>query len=105
MTKNKLVIQDQGTVKYNLGQVESAKVQLSYCYISSPISGRVGLRLVASGNLVASGTPIRTGPSMSPASILRGGNLEDHIHEDLRDWKTPAGKNPFEGARGDPHRH
>jgi len=47
-----LVHQDQGTVKYDEGQVASAKVQLDYCYIRAPISGRVGLRLLDPGNIV-----------------------------------------------------
>lgn len=47
-----LTHQDEGTVKYDQGQVDNAKVQLGYCRIVSPISGRVGLRLVDSGNIV-----------------------------------------------------
>jgi membrane fusion protein, multidrug efflux system len=47
-----LTHQDEGTVKYDQGQVDNAKVQLDYCRITSPISGRVGLRLVDQGNLV-----------------------------------------------------
>jgi multidrug efflux system membrane fusion protein len=47
-----LVHQDQGTVKYDEGQVASAKVQVDYCYVRAPISGRVGLRLVDPGNVV-----------------------------------------------------
>ena len=49
-----LVEQDGGTVKYDQGQVDSAKVQLGYCRITSPISGRVGLRLEDPGNIVQS---------------------------------------------------
>jgi membrane fusion protein, multidrug efflux system len=49
-----LVQQDEGTVKFDQGQVASAKVQLAFCRISSPISGRVGLRLVDPGNVVLS---------------------------------------------------
>jgi multidrug efflux system membrane fusion protein len=49
-----LVDQDTGTVKYDQGQVENAKVQLGYCHITSAISGRVGLRLVDAGNIVQS---------------------------------------------------
>src|SRR5438552_10019416 len=33
-------------------QVDNAKLQLTYCRITSPISGRVGLRLVDPGNIV-----------------------------------------------------
>lgn len=47
-----LVNQDAGTVKYDQGQVENAKVQLGYCHITSPVSGRVGLRLVDAGNII-----------------------------------------------------
>jgi len=50
--QEKVVLQDQGTVKNDEGTLEYDKVQLSYCRISSPISGRVGLRLVDPGNLV-----------------------------------------------------
>lgn len=46
------VHQLEGTVKNDLGLVESAKVQLVYCKITSPITGRVGLRLVDPGNVV-----------------------------------------------------
>jgi membrane fusion protein, multidrug efflux system len=46
------VHQLEGTVKNDQGLVDSAKVQLVYCKITSPISGRVGLRLVDPGNVV-----------------------------------------------------
>jgi multidrug efflux system membrane fusion protein len=47
-----VVHQDEGTVKYDEGQVANAKVQLAYCYMRSPIFGRVGLRLVDPGNVI-----------------------------------------------------
>jgi membrane fusion protein, multidrug efflux system len=50
--QEKLVLQDQGTVKNDEGTVQYDQVQLDYCHITSPISGRVGLRLVDPGNLV-----------------------------------------------------
>jgi multidrug efflux system membrane fusion protein len=80
--QEQLVVQDQGTVKYDLGQVENAKVQLSYCYISSPISGRVGLRLVDSGNLVASGTssPLLVVTQLQPITVVFNVS-EDHLGE------------------------
>jgi membrane fusion protein, multidrug efflux system len=76
------VVQNQGTVKFDLGQVENAKVQLSYCYISSPISGRVGLRLVDSGNLVASGTssPLLVVTQLQPITVVFNVS-EDHLGE------------------------
>jgi multidrug efflux system membrane fusion protein len=50
--QEKIVLQDQGTVKNDQGTVNYDQVQLSYCHITSPISGRAGLRLVDPGNVV-----------------------------------------------------
>jgi multidrug efflux system membrane fusion protein len=50
--QEKVVQQDEGTVKNDRGMVDNAKVNLEYCTISSPIDGRVGLRLVDPGNIV-----------------------------------------------------
>src|ERR1041384_7123622 len=46
------VHQLEGTVKLDQGQIDTARVNLAYCQITSPISGRVGLRLVDPGNIV-----------------------------------------------------
>jgi multidrug efflux system membrane fusion protein len=54
--QEKIVIQDQGTVKSDQGTVDYDKTQLSYCHIVSPITGRVGLRLVDPGNTVFAGS-------------------------------------------------
>ena len=54
--QQQVVLQDQGTVTTDEGTVAYDKVQLSYCHIVSPITGRVGLRLVDPGNTVFSGT-------------------------------------------------
>lgn len=57
--QEKIVLQDQGTVKNDQGTVNYDQVQLSYCHIVAPISGRVGLRLVDPGNVVqSSGTTV-----------------------------------------------
>jgi multidrug efflux system membrane fusion protein len=57
--QEKIVLQDQGTVKNDQGTVNYDQVQLSYCHITAPISGRVGLRLVDPGNVVqSSGTTL-----------------------------------------------
>ena len=50
------VHQDEGTVELDQGQLDNAKVQLAYCHITAPISGRVGLRLVDAGNIVQAGS-------------------------------------------------
>lgn len=50
--QEQIVLQDKGTVKNDQGQVENARLNLAYCHITSPIDGRVGLRLVDPGNIV-----------------------------------------------------
>jgi multidrug efflux system membrane fusion protein len=51
-TQKALVAQLEATVKADEAAVESARVQLSYTTITSPIDGRIGLRLVDQGNVV-----------------------------------------------------
>jgi multidrug efflux system membrane fusion protein len=51
-TQASLVKQDQGTVDSDKAQVEAAQLNITYCNITSPIDGRVGLRLVDVGNYV-----------------------------------------------------
>ena len=52
--QEKIVLQDEGTVKNDQGTVNFDKVQVAFCHITAPISGRVGLRLVDPGNVVQS---------------------------------------------------
>jgi len=51
-TQMSAVHQYEGAVKLDEGQIENAKVQLAYCHIAAPITGRVGLRLVDAGNII-----------------------------------------------------
>jgi membrane fusion protein, multidrug efflux system len=51
-TQKALVGQLEGTVETDQGQVDSAKLNISYCRITAPITGRIGLRLVDPGNIV-----------------------------------------------------
>ncbi|HYW43125.1 MAG TPA: MdtA/MuxA family multidrug efflux RND transporter periplasmic adaptor subunit [Bryobacteraceae bacterium] len=53
-TQQATVHQDEGLVKVDEGQIESAKVNLAYCKIAAPVTGRIGLRLVDPGNIVQS---------------------------------------------------
>lgn len=53
-TQQATVHQLEGIVKNDQGVLDNANVQLDYCQITSPISGRVGLRLVDPGNIVQS---------------------------------------------------
>lgn len=51
-TQAATVQQNEGIVKIDQGLIESTEVNLAYCRITSPIDGRVGLRLVDPGNYV-----------------------------------------------------
>ena len=48
-----LVKQDEGLVTIDQGAVAAAQVNLAYCRINSPVTGRVGVRLVDPGNVVS----------------------------------------------------
>jgi multidrug efflux system membrane fusion protein len=51
-TQKSLVQQLAGTIKFDQGQIETAKLQLSYSRITAPEGGRVGLRPIDPGNIV-----------------------------------------------------
>jgi multidrug efflux system membrane fusion protein len=51
-TQEALVTQYEGTLKTDQAAIDSAKLNLTYAHITSPIDGRVGLRLVDPGNIV-----------------------------------------------------
>lgn len=51
-TQQATVGQYEGSIKSDIAQINSAKLNLVYCKITSPINGRVGLRLVDPGNIV-----------------------------------------------------
>ncbi|HTH44451.1 MAG TPA: MdtA/MuxA family multidrug efflux RND transporter periplasmic adaptor subunit [Oxalicibacterium sp.] len=52
-TQASLVRQYEGAIKVDQGQVDAAKLQLTYARITAPIAGRVGLRQVDPGNIVS----------------------------------------------------
>ena len=71
-TQQSLVEQYRGTIKNDTGQVQYAQVQLGYCHLTSPIDGRVGLRLVDPGNTVFSGgsNPLVVVMQLRPISVV-----------------------------------
>jgi multidrug efflux system membrane fusion protein len=70
--QEQVVHQDEGVVKNDEGLVESAKVNLAYCHITSPIDGRVGLRLVDPGNIVQanSTTALVVVTQLTPITVI-----------------------------------
>jgi multidrug efflux system membrane fusion protein len=51
-TQEALVQQFDGAIQTDQAQIDNAKLQLVYCHVTSPITGRVGLRLIDPGNIV-----------------------------------------------------
>ena len=66
------VQEDEGTVKSDAGNVKNLQVQVSYCTITSPVDGVVGLRLVDPGNYVttAATTGVAVITQLSPATVV-----------------------------------
>ncbi len=71
-TQQATVAQDEGAVKTDQGNIDNAKLNLTYCQITAPVSGRIGLRLVDPGNIVhatdANGLMVIT--QMQPMSVI-----------------------------------
>lgn len=56
-TQKALVNQYEGTLKADRGNLDSAKLQLSYTRITAPVGGRIGLKQVGIGNIVRGSDP------------------------------------------------
>jgi len=67
-----IVQQNEGTVKLDQAQIDQQKLNIQYCHIVSPVTGRVGIRLVDPGNYVqaASATTITTVTQMQPITVI-----------------------------------
>jgi len=72
--QEKIVLQDQGTVKNDQGTVQYDEIQVEYCHITAPIAGQVGLRLVDPGNVVQSGEnltqPLAVITQLTPITVI-----------------------------------
>lgn len=64
--------QFEGAVRADHAAIDNAKLNLTYCRITAPISGRVGLRLVDVGNMVhaADANPLLVITQLQPITIL-----------------------------------
>jgi multidrug efflux system membrane fusion protein len=70
-TQTALVKQDEGLVLIDQGQLKGAQVNLMHCRITSPVDGRVGVRLVDAGNIISTGdtTGILTVNQITPIAV------------------------------------
>jgi multidrug efflux system membrane fusion protein len=89
--QEKIVLQNEGLVKADQGTLDFDKVQLSYCHIASPITGRVGLRLIDPGNLVQSSgsTALVVVTQIEPITVIFT-VAQDHLSEVLAQLRHGA---------------
>ena len=71
-TQAAAVGQNEGTIASDQAAIDNAKLQLLYCKITAPLSGRAGLRLVDVGNIVhaADANGIVMVEQLQPISVL-----------------------------------
>jgi len=90
--QEKLVLQDEGTVKNDRGTVQYDQIQVGFCHITAPISGVVGLRLVDPGNVVQSGgtTALAVVTQVKPITVIftLAEDSLDHVQAQLRTGAT-----------------
>jgi len=90
-TQKALVQQLTGTVKADEALIDSAKLNLIYCHITAPLTGRIGLRLVDPGNIVhasdANGLLVIT--QVQPISVVFP-IVEDKLPDVLHRWHAGA---------------
>ncbi|HUK26765.1 MAG TPA: MdtA/MuxA family multidrug efflux RND transporter periplasmic adaptor subunit [Terriglobales bacterium] len=71
-TQHATVDQLQGAVRTDQAAIDNAKLQLVYCRITAPVSGRIGLRLVDVGNMVhaADTNPLVVITQLQPIAVI-----------------------------------
>lgn len=71
-TQASTVDQLDGAVRNDQATVDNAKLQLTYCHITSPVTGRVGLRQVDPGNIVhaTDTTPMLVVTQLQPITVI-----------------------------------
>ncbi len=71
-TQKSLVDQLDGQVRTDQAQIDNAKLQLIYCNITAPFTGRVGLRQVDPGNIVhaADTNPMLILTQLQPIAVI-----------------------------------
>ncbi len=71
-TQEALVKSDEGVLATDQAQIDTAKLDLAYCHITAPITGRVGLRLIDPGNYVTptQGTGLVVITQIQPITVI-----------------------------------
>jgi multidrug efflux system membrane fusion protein len=71
-TQKSLADQLEGTVRTDQAQIDSAKLNITYCHITAPFNGRVGLRQVDPGNIVhaSDANPMLILTQLQPIAVI-----------------------------------
>jgi multidrug efflux system membrane fusion protein len=89
VTQEALINQYKGIIEIDRGLVANAKLQVSYTRITSPITGRLGLRLVDQGNIVhindTNGLVVIT--QIQPISVIFT-LPEDRVHSVMKKYRA-----------------
>ena len=89
VTQEALINQYKGIIEIDRGLVANAKLQVSYTRITSPITGRLGLRLVDQGNIVhindTNGLVVIT--QIQPISVIFS-LPEDRVHSVMKKYRA-----------------
>ena len=93
-TQQALVNQDVAAIAGDVAAIEAAQLNVDYCFIKSPVDGRVGIRLVDPGNLVqaASATTIISIMQIHPISATFTLPQDElvRVQEDMHRGKLPV---------------
>ena len=103
-TQEALVNEDEGIVMLDQGSVEAAQVNVDYTHINSPISGRVGLRLIDPGNNVsANGTSgLVTVTQLQPITVIFT-LAQDYLAQVMQEMRRGATLRVAAFDRTNPH--
>lgn len=87
-TQAATVKSDAAILKTDQAAIDTAKLNLTYCHISAPITGRVGLRLVDPGNYVQAGsTELVVITQIQPITVIFPIS-EDQLPEVYQRWRA-----------------
>lgn len=70
VTQDALVEQDKATIQTDNAQIHAQQLNITYCHITAPITGRLGLRLVDPGNIIQTTTNLVVITQIQPISVI-----------------------------------
>ncbi len=86
-TQEALVKSDVGVVQTDQAAIDSAKLNLVYCHITAPITGRVGLRLIDPGNYIQTSSALVVITQLQPITAVFP-IAEDSLPAVIKKWRA-----------------